>query len=280
MTTTRTALVTGASSGIGRATAQLLLERGHRVIGTSRDPKKIPAEDRLEGVTYRALDLTDLNAIEGFVAALAAEWHHVDIVVNNAGESQSGPLEDLPVGALERLFHLNVLGPIHLTQLLLPGMRHRGYGRVVMVGSMLASFPLAYRSSYVATKAALKGFATAARFEMAPYGVWLTTVEPGSINTGISQRRTKYIADDSPHTKTFRTMLRILDRNEKEGIAPARVARTIVRAIEAEEPDALYAVGSNAPVVFALQRALPHSVVEGMLARKFGISPKSVRPRE
>jgi short-subunit dehydrogenase len=274
--TTRTALVTGASSGIGRATAQLLLDRGHRVIGTSRNPAKIPADERLEGVAYRALDLTDLHAIEGFVAALGAEGFRIDIVVNNAGESQSGPLEDLPIGALERLFRLNVLGPVHLTQLLLPGMRVRGYGRIVMVGSMLASFPLAYRSSYVATKAALKGFATAARFEMSPYDVWLTTVEPGSVNTGISQRRTKYIDDDSPHLASFRTMLRILDRNEKEGIAAARVARTILRAIEEDQPEALYAVGSNASTVFALRRALPQSVVETMLARKFGISRKRV----
>lgn len=276
--TTRTALVTGASSGIGRATAQMLLDRGHRVIGTSRNPSKIPAEDRLEGVAYRALDLTDLHAIEGFVAALGAEGFRVDILVNNAGESQSGPLEDLPIGALERLFRLNVLGPVHLTQLLLPGMRARGYGRVVMVGSMLASFPLAYRSSYVATKAAIKGFATAARFEMSPFGVWLTTVEPGSINTGISARRTKYIAEESPHLQSFRKMLRILDRNEKEGMAPVRVARTIVRAIEEDEPDALYAVGSNASTVFALRRALPQSVVETVLARKFGISRKRVEP--
>lgn len=276
--TTRTALVTGASSGIGRATAQMLLDRGHRVIGTSRNPSKIPAEDRLKGVAYRALDLTDLHAIEGFVAALGAEGFRVDILVNNAGESQSGPLEDLPIGALERLFRLNVLGPVHLTQLLLPGMRARGYGRVVMVGSMLASFPLAYRSSYVATKAAIKGFATAARFEMSPFGVWLTTVEPGSINTGISARRTKYIAEESPHLQSFRKMLRILDRNEKEGMAPVRVARTIVRAIEEDEPDALYAVGSNASTVFALRRALPQSVVETVLARKFGISRKRVEP--
>ncbi len=274
---THTALVTGASSGIGRATSQMLLDRGHRVIGTSRHPERIPDDSRLDGVIYRALDLTDLYAIEGFVSALGAEGHHVDIVVNNAGESQSGPLEDLPVSALERLFRLNVIGPVHLTQLLLPGMRSRGYGRVVMVGSMLASFPLAYRSSYVATKAALKGFATAARFEMSPFGVWLTTVEPGSINTGISQRRTRYVAEDSPHLASFRAMLKILDRNEKEGAHPARVARTIVRAIEADEPDPLYAVGSSAPAIFALRRALPQSVVEGLLARKFGISPRHVR---
>ncbi len=279
MNRTRTALVTGASSGIGRATAELLLEHGYRVLGSSRNPDAIPDAERLSDVIYRALDLTDLRAIEGFVAALTAEGVDVDILVNNAGESQSGPLEDLPVEALERLFRLNVLGPVHLTQLLLPDMRHRGYGRVVMVGSMLASFPLAYRSSYVATKAAIKGFATAARFEMAPYGVWLTTVEPGSINTGISERRTKYIADNSPHLESFRTMLQVLDRNEGDGSTPARVARTIVAAVEADRPRPLYAVGSNALAVFALRRALPRSLVETVISRKFGISRKPVDQR-
>ncbi len=278
MTTTpgepRTALVTGASSGIGRATAQFLVDRGHSVVGTSRNPDKIPAADRVEGVRYRALDLRDAASIDGFAGALAAEDVHVDILVNNAGESQSGPLEDLPLGALERLFQVNVLGPVHLTQLLIPAMRARGYGRVVMVGSMLASFPLAYRSSYVASKAAIKGFATAARFELSPFGVWLTTVEPGSINTGISQRRTKYIADDSPHAKAFRTMLKVLDGNEREGIAPERVARTIVEAVEAKRPDPLYAVGSNAPAVFALRRALPRQAVEAIVARAYGISSR------
>ena len=228
----------------------------------------------MEGVRYRALDLRDAASIDGFAGALAAEDVHVDILVNNAGESQSGPLEDLPLGALERLFQVNVLGPVHLTQLLIPAMRARGYGRVVMVGSMLASFPLAYRSSYVASKAAIKGFATAARFELSPFGVWLTTVEPGSINTGISQRRTKYIADDSPHAKAFRTMLKVLDGNEREGIAPERVARTIVGAVEAKRPDPLYAVGSNAPAVFALRRALPRQAVESIVARAYGISSR------
>ena len=275
MTTTRTALVTGASSGIGLATARRLLDRGFQVIGTSRNPDTVPQEARLDGLRYRALDLRDKSSIDGFAGALYAENIHVDVLVNNAGESQSGPLEEIPLGALERLFQINVLGPVHLTQLLLPGMRRRGYGRVVMVSSMLASFPLAYRSSYVASKAALEGFATAARFELSPFGVWLTTVEPGSIKTGISGRRTKYIAEDSPYAKPFKKMIKTLDANEREGVAPERVARTIVDAIEEKAPASLYAVGSNAPAVFALRRALPRGAVERVLGRMYGVRSDS-----
>ena len=276
MSTTRTALVTGASSGIGLATSRRLIDRGYQVIGTSRDPDNVAESARPEGLRYRALDLRDTHSLTGFTTALAAEDIHVDILVNNAGESQSGPLEELPLSALERIFQVNVLGPVHLTQLLLPGMRHRGYGRVVMVSSMLASFPLAYRSSYVASKAALEGFATAARFEMSPFGVWLTTVEPGSIKTGISTRRTKYVGDDSPHAEPMRKMLKALDANEREGTAPERVARTIVDAIEEKSPASVYAVGSNAPAVFALRRALPRGAVERVVGRMYGIRSGSV----
>jgi short-subunit dehydrogenase len=267
----RTALVTGASSGIGRAAARRLVERGFTVVGTSRAPDHIPAEDRVEGVVYRTLDLRSHDAVDGFLGALEAEGWHVDVLVNNAGESQSGPLEELPSGAIERIFHVNVLGPVQLTQALLPGMRDRGYGRVVMVGSMLASFPLAYRSSYVASKAALRAFATSARYEMSPFGVWLTTVEPGSVHTGISERRTNYIDEDSPHLKPFRRMLKNLDGREREGLHPERVARTIVDAIEEDRPAPLYALGSGSPGVFALQRVLPRTAVEKMVARSFGI---------
>ncbi|MEV0900244.1 SDR family oxidoreductase [Actinoplanes sp. NPDC049802] len=260
----RTALVTGASSGIGKATAAALAARGYRVLGTSRDPSSLSAEQRAPGVEYVALDLTDDASIEGLAETLAG----VDVLVNNAGESQSGPIEELPGDALRRIFQVNVLGPVRLTQLALPGMRRRGFGRVVMVGSMLASFPLAYRSSYVATKAAIKGFSNGARQELTPFGVWLTTVEPGSIATGISERRTRYVGEDSPYRADFERMLTALNRNERAGISAEQVAATIVTAIEAERPKARYAVGSNAPAVFALRRLLPAGVVEKIVHRR------------
>ncbi len=264
----RTALVTGASSGIGLATAAALAGRGYRVLGTSRTPDELPAGRRAPGVEYLPLDLTSDESVE----ALAGRLAEVDVLVNNAGESQSGPFEELPADALRRLFQINVLAPVRLTQLALPGMRTRGYGRVVMVGSMLASFPLAYRSSYVATKAALKGFSNGARHELSPYGVWLTTVEPGSISTGISERRTRYVAPDSPHRAEFERMLAALDRNERSGTPAARVAETILKAIDAPRPKPRYAVGSNAPLVFALRRVAPAALAEKLIHRKHNLT--------
>ncbi|QNS05471.1 SDR family oxidoreductase [Streptomyces xanthii] len=260
-----TALVTGASSGIGAAVAAALVRRGYRVYGTSRDPEKV--DSPVEGVTYLALDLTDDASIEACAAAAGP----VDVLVNNAGESQSGPFEELPMDAVRRLFQINVLGAVRLSQLVLPGMRERRRGRVVMVGSMLASFPLAYRSSYVASKAAIKGFASAARREYASYGVGIVTVEPGSIATGISERRTQYVAEGSPFRGAYDAMLSALNRNEAAGIPAEKVAAKVLVAIEAARPRPFYAVGSNAPVVFALRRVLSRGAVESMVARKHGL---------
>jgi short-subunit dehydrogenase len=261
----RTALITGASSGIGAATAAQLLSRGFRVLGTSRRPESIQSAN--PAIEYLELDLTDSRSIERCAAAAGP----VDVLINNVGESQSGPLEQLPMDSVERLFHLNVFGPIRLTQLVLPGMRDAGYGRVVMVGSMLATFPLAYRSSYVASKAAIKGFASAARREVSASGVRITTVEPGAVNTGIADRRTHHVATGSVYEQPYRSMVAALDANEKAGISADAVAKVIAAAIETDNPRPVYAVGSNAPLVFTLRRLATRSMLETLVARRHGL---------
>lgn len=259
-----TAVVTGASSGIGLAVAKLLVSKGYTVIGTSRDASRV---EPVDGAEFRSLDLGSLESIEEFGAGLPA----VDVLVNNAGESQAGALEELPWDALQRLFDCNVLGAIRLTQMVLPGMRAQGSGRIVMVGSMAASFPMPYRSSYSAAKAAIRTFADGARLELRPFGIEMTTVEPGSIRTGISTRRTKYVAGDSVYRKGFETLVGAMDAKEATGIPAERVAATIIEAIEAKRTKPLYAIGSNAPVVFALKRMFPGAMVERIVARQFGI---------
>jgi len=262
---TRSALVTGASSGIGRAVAKALVDKGYRVVGTSREPASVPAP--LDGVEYVALDVLGPASIAACVAAAG----DVDVLVNNAGESQVGAFEEVPPEEIERHFALNVFGAVRLTQLVLPGMRERGFGRVVMIGSMQASFPLPFRSAYTASKAAIKGFANGMRLELSPSGVWVTTVEPGAINTGISERRTRFGSEDSPYAADYADVSGRLDANEAKGVSPEAVAAMVVKAIEADQPKPLYAVGSRAPLVFALRRALPRTTVERIIAKSFGL---------
>lgn len=265
--TNLTVLITGGTSGIGAALVKMLTDRGCTVLTTTRDPERIPMSERVPGVRYLRLDLADPDSVE----ALGSEVTEIDVLVNNAGESQSGPFEELPSEAVDRLFRTNVLGPVRLSQLAMAGMRRRRRGRIIMIGSMLASFPLAHRSSYVASKAALRGFATAARQELSPFGVWISVVEPGSIATGIGERRTKYLNSGSDYAEDVATMLEHLDDNERRGISPETVAATIVKAIEAGRPREFYAVGSRSPLPFLLKRALPRGVMSRIVARQHGL---------
>ncbi|MCF8609772.1 SDR family oxidoreductase [Gordonia sp. HY285] len=265
-----TVLVTGASSGIGADVARQMVAAGHRVYGTSRNPDTV--EDPIAGVTYVRLD----NADYASAAACAAEVGAVDILINNAGESAAGAFEDTPMDAVEHLFAVNVFGPVALTKAVLPGMRERGRGTVVMVGSMLASFPVAFRTNYAATKAALKGYAMALRREVAPYGIRVVTVEPGTIATGIGERRTIHIGDDSPYRAEYETVAAATRANEANGISSTAMAKTVVQAALAEQPKPFYARGNRAPVVFALQRVAPRQLVLDLTARIHGLA--KIRP--
>lgn len=258
-------LVTGASSGIGEAVARQFVALGHKVYGTSRNPETV--KNPIPGVTYVRLD----NADYATAISCAEEVGDLDILINNAGESAAGAFEDTPMDAVEHLFHVNVFGPVALTKAVLPRMRRRRTGTIVMVGSMLSSFPVAFRSNYSATKSALKGYAMALRREVAPYGIRVTTVEPGTIATGIGDRRTIHIKDDSVYREEYETLAAATRKNEDKGISSAAMAEEIVKAALADNPKPLYARGNRAPVVFTLARIASRQTVLDLTARVHGL---------
>ncbi|ESP89138.1 SDR family oxidoreductase [Candidatus Halobonum tyrrellensis] len=242
---TRTALITGCSSGIGRATARAFLDAGWRVHATARDPDEVPDA---AAATVSKLDVTDDGDVDRVVDRTLEEAGRIDCLVNNAGYGQFGPLEDVPTEAVRDQFDVNVFGPHRLARAVLPHMRERGTGTVVNVGSVDDRLPLAGIGAYAGSKFALAGMSAALRQEVAGHGVDVVVVEPGLVATDFYDRA---LADlpSTDRSAAYDDVYRVLDRigvfaDDVPGVAdPAAVASVIVEAATADAPDPRYQAG-------------------------------------
>jgi short-subunit dehydrogenase len=259
------ALVTGASRGIGRAIAEALLRSGAEVIGTSRDPASIPAADRLDGVRWLALELRDPASIQKCAAAAG----DVDVLINNAGGSQIGPVEELPLERMKSLFEMNLFGTIRLTQLVLPGMRARRSGSIISIASFAAVTPVPFLSSYAATKAALVAVFTGLRHEVAPWGIRVSVVAPFDVHTTIPldvaySRSSAYLASiERVHARRDQTLA--------NGPDPSVIARAVMGILHARRPRLFVPAGHNAKVTAFLARHLPERIVLSSVRKRFGL---------
>ncbi|MGH3555851.1 MAG: SDR family NAD(P)-dependent oxidoreductase, partial [Mycobacterium sp.] len=175
-------IVTGCSTGIGRATAQRLAKAGHVVYATARREESV-ADLRDAGARTLALDVTDEASMHAAVERVVAEQGAVGVLVNNAGYSQSGALETVPMADLRRQFETNVFGLVRMCQLVLPGMREQRWGRIVNISSMGANFTFPGAGAYHATKYAVEALSDALRFEVKKFGVDVVIIQPGLIRT-------------------------------------------------------------------------------------------------
>ena len=259
------ALVTGASRGIGRAIAQALLRSGAEVIGTSRDPASVPAADRLEGIQWLPLELRDPASIERCAAAAGA----IDVLVNNAGGSQIGPLEELPLERMKSLFDMNLFGTVRLTQLVLPGMRARRAGTIIAVASFAAVTPVPFISSYAGTKAALVAVYSSMRHEVAPWGIRVSVIAPFDVHTTIPL--------DIGYTDAsayLPEVLRVRERRDHTiaaGPEPSVIAAAVMRLLRARRPRFFVAAGRSAAFTSFLARHLPEWIVRSTVRRRFGL---------
>lgn len=257
-------LITGCSSGIGRAAAERLARRGHRVYATARRPESI-ADLAAKGCQTLALDVTDESSMRAAVAEVEAREGAVGVLVNNAGFSQTGAIESLTPEQLRAQFDTNVFGLVRMCQLVLPGMRRQRSGRIVNVGSMAGRLTFPGAGAYHATKHAVEAVSDALRFEVRRLGVDVVLIEPGFIRTGFADVAAATIAappeEDDPYRRFHRSLERNLGHAYRGRYAPfggdARtVAATIERAISARRPRARYLVTPSARLVHA-RRVLP-----------------------
>ena len=197
-------LVTGCSSGIGRATAQRLAERDWTVYATARKPEAI-ADLEAAGCRTLALDVNDEASMAAAVATIEAEHGAVGVLINNAGYSQSGAIESVGIDEVRRQFETNVFGLVRLTQLVLPAMRAQQFGKVVNVSSMGANFTFPGGGFYHATKYALEAISDALRFEVKAFGIDVVVIQPGIIRTGFGDAAIASMEDDGAAPMTART---------------------------------------------------------------------------
>jgi len=257
-----TVLITGCSTGIGRATAQLLAARGWRVFASARKLQSV-AGLASEAITPLVLDVTDEASCRNAVECVLPEGAgRIDALVNNAGYGHTGPLEEIPPQEVRAQFEVNTFAPLRLAQLVIPAMRQQGGGRIVNVSSVVGRVAVPFLGLYDASKFALEAMSDALRMELAPWNIHVILVEPGSVCTPFYTRVSGYIARtmdnaDSPYRARLERAGRFLGgRGPFAGSPPDKVARVIHTALTARRPRARYLATWDARLTLMLL-ALP-----------------------
>ncbi len=249
----RSVLVTGASSGIGAAAARRLRSRGFAVFGTSRHP---PA-DADAGIRWLAMDVRDEDSVREGVQQVLAATPQLDALVCNAGFGIFGSVEEVPIARAQEQFDTNFFGTLRTLRAVLPHLRERRSGRIVLVGSLAGRFPIPFQAHYSATKAATDALALSLANELHPHGVTVSLVEPGDIDTAFNERMDWGSGAASPYGEPMRRSQAVIRKSLPEAPPPEVVARAIERALTAARPRTRYAVGREAWGVALGRRLLP-----------------------
>lgn len=243
-------LITGASSGFGRALTEAAIGAGDVVIGTARRPERLDDlvaahPDRLETIR---LDLTDAAELEKVVDDLVRGYGRIDVLVNNAGRTQVGAVEETTDAELRDLFELHFFGPAALTRAVLPHFRERGTGAIVMLSSMGGQMSFAGFSAYSATKFAVEGFAEALADEVSSYGIKIMIVEPGAFRTNLFGKGAAYFSEPmEAYSATVGETRRMVESGDgAQPGDPAKAAAAILTALDAEHPPLRLALGGDA----------------------------------
>jgi len=266
MPETRSVVVTGASRGLGLASAAHLYARGWRVVAAMRSPEA--GLERLRAATGAAsddprlvgvrLDLDDPASISAAAKEIEQAVGAPDALVHNAGVAAFGSVEDMPAAAFEQIFATNLFGPFRLTQALLPAMRAAGRGRIVVVSSQGGARGMPGISAYAASKGALERFAEALAQEVAPFGLGVSVLVTGTFDTDILTEQTPDHGDyDGPYAPIYAAMRRLGDLLVPLAAPPERFARGLARALDDRAPFAKHAVGLDAHLLLVGVRFLP-----------------------
>ncbi|MEO5703194.1 MAG: SDR family NAD(P)-dependent oxidoreductase [Gammaproteobacteria bacterium] len=277
MTITKNILITGCSSGIGRGLAEGLQARGYRVFATARKAEDV-AMLTAQGLESVQLDVSDSASIQQAVQEILMRTEgRIYALINNAGYGQPGAVEDLRREVLREQFETNLFGALELTNLVLPGMRAQGQGRIINISSLLGLVVLPFRGAYNASKFALEGLTDTFRLELRGSGIFVSLIEPGPIRSNF--RPNSFLAyqkninpERSVHRDKYRAMERRLTRSGAAmpfTLTPEAVLKKVIHALENRRPKPRYYVTIPTYVAAILKRLLPHRALD-WIAHKLG----------
>ncbi|MDA0316043.1 MAG: SDR family oxidoreductase [Bacteroidetes bacterium] len=259
----KTVLITGGSSGIGKSIGEYLTQKGYLVYGTSRFPEKY----KNSKFPIIKLDVTNPDYILDCVKELLDKVTKIDVLINNAGVGITGPMEEIPMSEMKTNFETNLFGPIGMINAVLPSMRSQQSGLIINITSIAGYMGLPFRGVYSASKGAFELITEAYRIELKTFGVCMTNVAPGDFSTNIAAGRYHApLLENSPYKETYGTTLELLNAHVDDGEDPKILAKVVHKIIETKHPKIHYKVGAflqKFPIV--LKRILPDKAFERLL---------------
>lgn len=246
-------LITGASSGFGKISAQMLAEQGHIVYGTSRKPYA-----NTDKVKMFIVDVTDLSSIREAVKQIVVEQGRIDVLINNAGMGIGGALELATEEEVSRQMNTNFFGVVNMCREVLPIMRKSRKGKIINISSIAGVMGIPYQGFYSTSKFAVEGYSEALALEVHPFGIKVCLVEPGDFNTGFTDNRniSELTINDSDYGESFSKSLKIIEKEEKNGCHPQKFGKTICKIVNRKNPPFRTKVGPIVQVWFARSKRL------------------------
>jgi len=263
-------LVTGASSGIGLASATALHNAGYIVYGTTRNIAKA------KNVPFKLieLDVTNDESAEAAVASIIKAEGKIDVLVNNAGNGIAGPAYAMPVDKAKQQFEVNFFGVVRMCSKVIPEMLKNNAGTVVNISSLGGLFGLPYQSMYSASKYAIEGYSESMRMELVKTGIKIVTINPGDFKSDFSSNREKipFTVDNASLKSQYDVAVASMEKDEAAGSDPQAIGKQLVKIVAQSSPSRQYLVGAiGQTIAVTLKKALPSSLFEKLMADHYGI---------
>jgi len=249
-----TLIISGGSSGIGKATASLFVERGWRVFELSRHGRSS------DGITHIDCDVCDSDSVAKAVAGVLQLTDHIDVVISNAGFGISGSIEFTEIADAEHQMDVNFMGAVRLTQAVLPQLRQQRSGRIIYTSSVAAILAVPYQAFYSASKAAINAFALALANEVRGFGIHVSVLMPGDVSTGFTDARSKSTAGEDVYRGAGKAVT-AMERDERGGMQPMEMARIFYHIATCRSPRPQYVGGGSYRLLCFLERLLPKRFV-------------------